>query len=248
MGVQLIARNTTAPWYTKVVPPITRGLEGWFTPDTDARRFAFNRVPGKPDAVIVGTPSAFSGYGRFKGNTHYLQTQIADSDEVTHIVVARSTLPLVAGVNGVMLVGAHLGPVMSPGYSGSASGGNLYLDHPTLAKASATRDDGSGVPTTANVSVTATPTNSWALRTLRAKSGVPTILVDHTADIPITGTNTNQRVLSSNKYRIGSAFASFADESDISFVAIHSVYLTDSELAVQIALVRKRMERLGIVV
>lgn len=249
MGVQLVARNTTAPWYTKVAPPVTRGLEGWFTLDTDVQRFVFNRAPGKADAVIVGAPSAFAGYGRFKGNLNYLQTQIADSDEVTIIVVARATAPLVAGVDATMLVGAHSGPIATPGYTGSASGANIFLDHPTLFKGTATRNDGSGSTTaTASVSGTGTSTTTWALRSIRAKSGAPNVLVDHTAGVTVAGTNTNQRVLTTNKYRIGSATAGFPSESDVSFVAIHSAQLTDSELALQIAVVRKRMARLGITV
>jgi hypothetical protein len=249
MGTQITARGVSGPWYTKVAPPVTRGLEGWFTLDTDVQRFGFNRAPGKPDATIVGAPSAFAGYGTFKGNVNYLQTQIADSDELTLIVVARSNAPLVAGTDAVMLVGAHSGPILTPGYTGVASGGNVFLDHPTLFKGTATRNDGTGsATTTGSVSGTGTPTNVWALRSLRAKSGALTVLTDHTAGVVVTGSNTNQRVLTTNKYRIGSATAGFPSESNISFVAIHSAQLTDSELALQIAVVRKRMARFGIVV
>ncbi|MBC3496761.1 hypothetical protein HU764_008710 [Pseudomonas sp. SWRI100] len=247
MGVQLIARNTTAPWNTKVAPPITRGLEGWFTLDTDARRFGFNRAPGKPDATIVGAPSAFAGYGRFKGNVNYLQTQIADSDEMTLIVVGKATNPLVAGVDSVFLAGAHLGPVSTPGFTGNASGVNLYLDHPTLFKGSGSRDSGAGTANASAVSGTATATNAWAIRSIRAKSAAATLLMDHTAGVKVTGTDLNARVLTSNKYRIGSATAGFTGDSDISFVAIHSAYLTDSELEAQIVPIRKRLARLGIV-
>jgi hypothetical protein len=232
-----------------VAPPVTRGLEGWFTLDTDVQRFGFNRAPGKLDAIIVGAPSAFAGYGRFKGNLNYLQTQIADSDELTIIVVGRAAAPLVAGVDAAMLVGAHSGPITTPGYSGTASAGNIFLDHPTLFKATATRNDGTGAATTTGgVSGTGTGTATWALRTLRAKSGAPTVLIDHTAGVTVTGTNTNQRVLTSNKYRIGSATGGFPSESDVSFVAIHSAQLTDAELALQLAVIRKRMVRLGIIV
>jgi hypothetical protein len=246
MGTNVKSANSGSIWYVKVEPPVTRGLEGWFTLDTDASRFWFNRAPDKPDALIVGAPTAFAGWGRFKGTTNYLQTQVADTDEVTLIVVGKSAQPLVSGVDGTFLVGCHLGPVSTPGFTGNASGANIYLDHPTLMKGSASRDNGSGASTPANLSGTGTPTNSWALRTLRAKTGAATIMTDHTAGLTLTGADVSKRVLTSNRYRIGSATAGFAGESDISFVAIHSAYLTDVEVAAQIAVVRKRMARLGI--
>lgn len=246
MGVQLVALNTTAPWYTKVAPPVTRGLEGWFTLDTDMQRFSLNRAPGKPDATIVGAPSAFAAFGRFKGNINYLQTQIPDTDEVTVIVVGKSTSPLIVGGDSAFLVGAHSGPVITPGFTGNGSGASVFLDHPTLSKSIATRSNGSGGTTTGGVSLTGTPTNTWALRSIRAKSGVATVFVDHTANITVAGVDLNPRVLTSNNYRIGSATAGFPGESDISFVAIHSATLTDIELAAQVAVIRKRMARLGI--
>lgn len=247
MGVQLIAHNTVAPWYTKVAPPVTRGLEGWFTLDTDVRRFGFNRVPGKADATIVGAPAAFVSHGRFKGNINYLQTQIEDTDEVTLIVVGRSVLSPV-GNDAVFLAGAHSGPILTPGFTGSASAANIYLDHATAAKGSASRNDGAGASTPANVTITGVPGPTWALRSVRAKTGAATVMVDHTANVTVTGSNVNQRVLTTNKYRIGSAAAGFPGECDVSFMAVHSATLTDSELAAQIAVIRKRMARLGITV
>ncbi|MFJ4385469.1 hypothetical protein ACIP02_14110 [Pseudomonas sp. NPDC089408] len=246
MGVQLIAQNSTAPWNTKVVPPITRGLEGWFTLDTDARRFGFNRAPGKPDAIIVGAPTAFASHGRFKGNVNYLQTQVADSDEMTLIIVGKAANPLVAGVDSVFLAGAHIGPVSSPGFTGNASGVNLFLDHPSLFKGSSSRDSGSGTSSTTTLSANGTPTNGWAIRSIRAKSGLATVLVDHTAGVKVTGAVTTPRVLTGNRYRIGSATTGFTGESDITLAAFHSVFLTDSEVEAQLVPIVKRMVRLGI--
>lgn len=247
MGVQLIA-NVPAPWNTKVLPPVTRNLEGWFTFDTDSSRFAFNRAPDKLDATIVGSPTAFPTHARFRGTVNYLQTQISDTDEVTLIAVAKTANTFVAGVDGGFIIGCHLGPVVTPGFTGNASGANLYFDHPTQMKGSASRDNLAGGSNTSGVTGTGTPNNTWSLRTLRAKSGVVTTLIDHTANVTVNGVDANQRVLTGNKYRIGSATAGFNSDIDVSFVGIHSARLTDNELALQVATVRERMRRLGITV
>ncbi len=246
MGTNVKSANLGSIWYVKVEPPVTRNLEGWFTLDTDPSRFWFNRAPDKPDAVVMGTPTGYAGHGRFKGNTNYIQTQIPDSDEFTIIAVSRAVVAPTGSGDGVFIVGAHAGTIKTEGYTGEASGGNLYLDHPTASKASASRDDGTGLVTTANIVAYGTAPGSWALKSVRAKSGAPTVMIDHTAGIITTGVNANKRVLTNNMYRIGSATRGFPGEADISFVAIHSGYLTDAEIAAQIVPIRKRMARLGI--
>ncbi|MNJ41133.1 hypothetical protein D3C77_360460 [compost metagenome] len=246
MGTNVKSANLGSIWYVKVEPPVTRNLEGWFTLDSDPSRFWFNRAPDKPDAVVVGSPTAFAGYGRFKGNTNYLQTHIPDSDEVTIIAVSRAAVVPTGSADGVFIVGAHAGSIKTPGYTGEASGANLYLDHQTASKASASRDDGLGAVTPANIVAYGTPPGNWALKSIRAKSGSPTIMVDHTAGLVTIGVISNNRVLTNNLYRIGSATRGFPGEADISFVAIHSGYLTDAEIAAQIVPIRKRMARLGI--
>ena len=35
MGLKLISKGSVAPWNSTVIPAVTRGLEGWFTFDTD---------------------------------------------------------------------------------------------------------------------------------------------------------------------------------------------------------------------
>jgi len=144
------------------------------------------------------------------------------------------------------LVGGHVGVSQTAGITGNASGGNIYLSRPTTATGSASRNNGSGVATAAGVSGTGTLPTDWAIRSVRAKSGVPTVLVDHTLGLTFTGTNSNQRALTSNKYRIGSATELFAGECDISMTAFFSAYHSDAELQANIDMIRVRLTRLGI--
>ena len=83
MGLKLISPGSLAPWYTKVIPPVTRSLEGWFCFDTALERIGYNRAPGKGNAKLVGIPTVFATHARFKGGLNYLETLIAETDQFT---------------------------------------------------------------------------------------------------------------------------------------------------------------------
>jgi len=82
-----------------LVPPINTGLEGLFLFDgtrdgalTQQQAIANavkNRVEGKPDAVAVGAPVANARSMTFLNFTNFLQTLIAETDNMTAIVVNR---------------------------------------------------------------------------------------------------------------------------------------------------------------
>ncbi len=126
MGIKLIAKDTVAPWNSKVIPPVTRGLEGWFTFDTDASRFSRNRAINKPDAEVTGSPVAFATHGRFKGLVNFLKTQIPDSTEMIIMVIGKavSTPPTAPG-----------GGPDSPFYAGGFTGNSVDPTVPGLAMA-----------------------------------------------------------------------------------------------------------------
>jgi len=88
----------------------------------------------------------------------------------------------------------------------------------------------------------------WGIRVVRARSGQATKTQNLTKSLTSSGTDLRTRALSDSLFRIGSGTASFGAEVDISTVIIHSVVLTDDELAKQVEIVRKRMARLGIIV
>jgi hypothetical protein len=248
MGIKLISNDTVAPWNSKVVPPVTRGLEAWFTFDTDAARAYFNRAIGKADAQIVGTPVALSTHMRFKGAVNFLQTQIADTDEVTILVVGKCAVAPSSAADSVLFAGAYKGASVTSGIVGDASGGNLFVSNSTSVSATAARTDGAGNAVSTTHAVVGTPVTSWALRGMRAKTGEVTKIFDLTANVSNSGSSILKRALTGNRLRIGGATEGFLGESDISAVAIYSAALTDDEIAQVAATMRRRMARLGITV
>ncbi|MEB2621401.1 hypothetical protein [Pseudomonas sp. YuFO8] len=254
MGIKLISNNTLAPWNSKVVPPVSRGLEGWFNFDTDAGRFGCNRALGKPDANIIGAPVAFATHGRFKGLSNYLQTKIAETDEVTLIVVGKAAAAIPAGAsttgdaNTPFYVGNYRGNSVTPGVTGSAYGASLYHVATASLTGGAARENGTGGATSSVNSVLGEVPTEWGIRVLRASSAMYTKTQNLTKNLMSQGNDLRARALSDSLFRIGSGTAAFGAEVDISAVIIHSVVLTDDELAKQVEIARKRMARLGIVV
>lgn len=254
MSVKIISSDTVAPWNSKVLPPVPRGLEGWFTFDTDASRFSRNRAIGKADAKIVGTPVAFAGYGRFKGLTNFIQTEIGETDEQTLIVVGRAVSPIPEGsstvgdANTPFYLGNYRGSSITPGVSGVSYGTSLYHVAPATLTGGASRNNGSNAATSSVRSLSGEVPTDWAIRVLRAKSGALLDVRNVTKGTSVAGTDSQARVLTDAKFRIGSGTQAFGAEVDISFAGIHSVFLTDAELAAQVTVIRTRMARLGITV
>lgn len=242
----ILSRGTAPAPHEFVVPPVSRNLRGWFTFDTDAGSFGRNRARGQPNAQIVGSPIAYATHGRFKGLQNYLQTQIADSDEITIMVVARAVVAPTGVADGALLAGGYIGISQTPGITGAAAGGNLFFNNASTLSGSASRNGGSGTTTAGSVAVLGTPPGSWALRAMRTKTGDVTKVFDLTAGVNNVGTSVLQRALSNTKMRIGSSTADFTGESDISVVGIWATYLSDVEIEQNAVLMRNRMQRLGI--
>ena len=252
MGVLLVATGAVAPWNSKVALPVTRGLEGYFTFDTDAARFGFNRAPGKSDALITGAPVAYASHGRFNGQANFLTTKIAETVEQTIIVVGKSAASVISGgtqSDQPFYVSNSYGSAVNPPYVGQSATG-VSLSHPDNARLAAAgcRDNGSGVPVSGSVSLTATAANNWAIRALRVAAGGFNTALDLTFGGSAVGANSNARTLNDKTYRIGGAALNNSALVDISAVAIYSVALTDSEIQLVAGVMRKRMARLGIVV
>lgn len=252
MGVLLVATGAVAPWNSKVALPVMRGLEGYFTFDTDVARFGFNRAPGKLDAIVTGAPLAFPTHGRFNGQSNFLTTKIQETVEQTIIVVGKSAAAVPSGgaqADQPFYVSNNYGSAVNPPYTGQVATG-VTLSHPdnNRLSASGARDNGSGAPTSGSVSLTATPSNSWAIRAARVASGGVNTAMDLTVNTSAAGANANARVINDKMFRIGGAALNNSALVDISAVAIYSVALTDAEIQLVAGVMRKRMARLGIVV
>jgi hypothetical protein len=253
MGIKLIANGVTSAWNTKVVPPVTRGLEAWFTLDTESSRFFLNRAIGKVNAAMIGAPAAYATHGRFKSLTSYLQTQVPESTEMTIVVVGKAVAAIPAGAsafgdaNTPAYVANGSGAAVTPGYSGNTVGVSLHHVAPTALTTFTPRDNGSGSPGSGVLTLSADTPTDWGIRALRiTASGQANFNL--TKGIKVENSGQNARILNGNLFRIGSAVSGFAAEVDISAVAIYSVALTDSEIAQVADVMRKRMVRLGITV
>jgi hypothetical protein len=253
MGIQLVANDVVAPWNSKVLPPVSRGLEGWFNFDTDSSRFARNRAIGKGDGLIVGSPVAYPTHGRFKGGTNFLTTQIGETAEMTIIVIGRAVSEIPAGAaaggdaNTPFYAGSRGSALDAVTYPGTAYGVALYSVAAGSLRGSAGRVAASGTggtPGTATLSGETTTT--WAMRAIRVSGSLTTVL-NLTRSAQAVSTDVGARVMSGAKMQIGGAGA-FAAEVDISAVVFASVAWTDAEIALNAALLRKRMARLGITI
>ncbi len=252
MGTLVVATGAPGQWNSKIAFPVMRGLKGYYTFDTDAARFGFNRAPGGVNAIMTGAPVAFATHGRFNGQVNFLDTGIAETIEQTIIVVGKSAAVVPSGstqVDQPYYVGNAYGSSVNPPYVGKTSTG-VDLYHPDNARVSgsAARDNGSGDPSSAAASLAATPANSWAIRAVRASGAAANVVMDLTAGTQAAGTNTNPRILNDKTFRIGGAALGNSALVDISAVAILEVALTDSEINVFAEAMRKRMLRFGIVV
>lgn len=252
MGIKLKS-NQIGPWHTKINVPVEQGLEAWFTFDTDAKRFFFNRAKDKPDAVIVGSPVAYATHGRFKGLANYLRTAVRETDGQTLIVVGKATAPIPAGASTTgdattpFYVGNYRGASVTEGVAGTAYGTSLYHVQPATVTGGAARANDTGGATSAVTSVGAgeVPTD-WGLRVLRTSSAMATRVQNLTRNTMVQGSDLRARALADSVFHIGSGTAVFGGEVDISAVAIFSRAITDAELNEVAAAIRKRMLRLGI--
>lgn len=250
MGVVIVSPNTRAPWNTKILSPVTRGLEGWFECDTDIARLGFNRAPSKPNAKIVGSPVVSSQSVKFKGLSNYLDTSIAETADMTIIVVGKSTNEVPAGAsstgdaNTPMYAGTYIGPAV--GVSGNSSGVSLYHVVNNSVYGVAARDNGSGAPTGAQIAAPDVA-NVWGLRAVRTGNGAQTQVQNLTTGTTASNAaNTNNRIVTTNTLRIGSGYRDFGGEVDISQIIVFSVRLTDEELDLMAAFMRKRAASIGL--
>jgi hypothetical protein len=255
MGIKLISKGSVAPWNSKVVPPVTRGLEGWFTFDTDVNRFAVNRAPGKPDASLTGAPTAYATHGRFKGLANFLETQISESANMTIIVVGKAANAIPAGasatgdINTPIYAGNYYGASATPGVTGNVYGTSLFHSAPATLTSNGARSNGAGGTVNATVDLTSETPTAWGIRAARTSEAPGANKVFNlTRGVTASSAVATSRVLASPKMRIGSAQQNFAGEVDISVIAIYSVALTDAEIDLVADSMRKRMTRLGIAV
>lgn len=252
MGALVVAPGAPGDWYSKIAFPVMRGLKGYYTFDTDAARFGLNRAPDGLNATLTGLPLAFATHGRFNGRTNFLDTGISETASQTIIVIGKAAAAVADGAATTaqpVYVSNNYGQAVNAPFTGiTATGVSLY--HPGAARLqiSGARDNGSGAGSSASVNLVATAANQWAVRVARINSTGFNESIDLTTGTRAIGTSSTARILNNKTFCIGGNVIGDSALVDISAVAIFAVALTDSEINTVAAVMRKRMERLGIIV
>lgn len=236
MGARLIAKGVDAePDAIAYGAPVRRGLKGFFFLNTDLDKCKYNYAPGNKDVdSIVGSPSVQATYMSGKSGVNFVQTDIAETAEMTFFAVARAlnipaTLPM-AGADAVIVSGNYgttppTGVVQWFNTPTSFSGGAAYgLDPASTINAGAT---------------VATDPTRWCLYSTTIK-GAQIVTTNHTTGVSATR-NLNPatdgvRQLSTRKMRIGSSYQTTQQGTwDMMMQAIYDVALTDQEKADAVA-------------
>lgn len=248
MGLKLTSPGALAPWYTKVIPPVIRNLEGWFCFDTALERIGFNRAPGKGNAKLVGNPTVFGTHARFKGGANYLETLIAESVKFTVLVVGKTPGPL--GGTGTPTAAPYVGNYAGASSNPLGSGGMcLYHQTDTTLGGQAWRVNSTGDGTTSSQATANDTSSAWGLRVLRSDGVNGTKVMNLTTGISSNQPLATTRITATSPLRIGGVYGTtFLGETDISHVVVFSDALTDDEINQVAAVMRRRMARLGILV
>ncbi len=235
------------------LPVLTRGLEGFFlpylyTPSTNKTTPLYrNFVEGKPNARVVGTPDVSRASVRFKGNTDYLVTSIAETADFTFYIICKSgdalevngntTKPCYLGNDYINVDTQQVAGIVLRSSSNATSDG-LVMTVP--------RSDGTTLDN-GTVWFRGHDHAKWSLIWGRCK-GMVTELHNVTQNLSSVTTFNQPRQLNSNKLLIGSGHPSYTGHSDISRTVWVSRAHGDSEVQQMIEFMRAQAAARGITV
>ncbi|NYT76564.1 hypothetical protein H0A71_06135 [Alcaligenaceae bacterium] len=251
MGTQIIARGVFAESFaTKYAPPVRRGLLAWHFLNEGLEKAARNYAPGGPDAQVIGSPTASSIKVAFKGDSDYIQTVIPEPlGELTMIMVGRSTDTMADDDHRPMFAGTYTGSAALGG--GTSFGAGLYTPDATkITFIRAKAEPGGASPTSALGSITVDPTD-WNLiiGTAYADTGVNKLYGITNGATKSGDPSSKVAWPSSNAMRIGSGYGGrYKGLCDMAFFALYNVRLTDEEIGLISADIRRYMASKGIVV
>ena len=233
----------------KFFPPVSRGLEAIHFLSGGVTRAVRNYAWDKPDASIVGAPIENLKYLTLKGLTNFLQTEVPDTALQTTFRVVR-TLDTLVDVehcpvfDSTYSSGNNLGTMLYGNVSG-----NLNQNSARFSDASLTTLV-TGGPTL--VSGTDVDRAKFALIVTIVGPTFTTVRNETKGTVKVGPTNEFGRRPSSLPFRIGSAYEGntlYKGTCDVALWAHHSVELTPSEVAMNVARYRAFLhKRHGIVV
>lgn len=219
------------------IAPVARGLVGWFYLGGTVAETQSDRA-GIANATLSGSPTIGDGYVSFGGYAtgQWLETQIAETDTITMLVVAKSSDTFASGDHKPMFLSNY---GSDSGSGGALIGASIYIDGGT-APAGTVRlaggQDNSGTYT-AYTSTTFSTTdvsvwNFYAGKMLAAGGTGSRKLVNSTTDQSNNASPSYPRRSNTvRNFRVGSSYSSsFGGTCDIHMAAVYNVELTDDEI------------------
>lgn len=231
---------------------VESGLKGLWFFNRGVRASAKNLALGGVDAEVFGTPSDQGAFLRFKGGQSFFQTQVEDTEGLTHIIAAKSPATMADPANSPMFI-SNFGSGSKAGFLASGlSGASIYYN----SSATTVTMSGSRYTDGTNTAVTSTGTglavsaaSNWNLlanrvRADRAQRDDLTAVTANAANFTSQG-----RVLAAGDFRIGSSYSpGWQGEADVAAVAMYDRFINDAELATIGGQLRNALAHIGIAV
>jgi hypothetical protein len=242
MTTRLVAKGSNIEnTATKYSANVRRGLKGVHFLNKDKEKIAHNYAPGNQGAQgsVVGSPVISPGYAALKGRLNYVQSGIAESDEMTVFCIARSSDTGLSSATRPSFLGTQQGVATDGGIS---DGINMYMTSAGSGTFSFTAGYGNSDADRANVvcSIAWTNRTNFALFVATINSaGITFRDVTNNRTSTVTPPAGLPRRRSTNNLRLGSSFNAFDGVGDVALVAVHDVVLTPDEITAQILQYRK---------
>jgi hypothetical protein len=223
------------------VPPVIDGLAGWFYLGGTLAKTQRDRA-GIANGVLAGSPTIEANYVSFGGfaTGQWLQTSIAETDDITILCAARSADTFGSGPDRPMFVSNY---GVDAGNGGAAIGASVYIDGGTApagtVRLGGGQDNNGTIQGQINTVITTTNVSVWNFYAARMAQTDDDNTVQNNARHlfnKTTGqsntTNNYPRVShSANLFRVGASYSSsFGGICDVAFVAIYSRALTNDEI------------------
>lgn len=219
---------TNIPTAAQIIPPVS-GCDALFLMGSNGNK-TFNRIAGKPNPTVVGSPTDFTGYTRFTGGSHYLQTQLKESADQTVIVVTRMVGSGAAASQSGAVYGTYTNPLVNSTPANYAGGIFLYQGNGVM-NAGAQRQVSNGTVESGLQSITQATNGNWALYTHEVPAASGSKFANQTTSTTLTASSTNAHLITDAYLRVGSNYGVQTGQCDIAFFASFSRILSGTEMA-----------------
>lgn len=246
------SKPVSVPW--AIDNPVQDGLllSHLFCDLTDGY-FHRNFAPGQPDSEVYGTvATSLSGTAaRFTSQSNFIQTAVLEPRVGTILAVMSTPDDLSDNANRPGFFGTWTGAPRDQATATTTYG--LYARITSVSSPNAIRfGAGRGTSVTDHVNgdaaVLVGDASTPKLYSMEFSAAGPNSATDHTADVTAADDSTAPRFPTTRTLRIGSDYAQYTGQCDISIFRCWGRVLTAQELAAEVANARAFMARLGVTV